>query len=204
MARTQEQNDAMKQERRANILSAALKLFASRGLAATKISDIATVTGMSQGLVYHYFPSKEHIFTEIIASAFARMNSACEMLLSDPAPPHEKITKAMEVLIAGIRDHEDTARYHLLIATATASDAIPAETKEIITKHNRYPYKVMETIIRQGQKEGTIRDHNPKELATLFWTTVLGLAIHKSSHGANARMPHVSLCTLPFLTEKKV
>lgn len=201
MARTKEQNDTMKEQRREAILHAALHLFATRGLAATRIADIALAADMAQGLVYHYYPSKEQIFVTLIESAFSRLNAACKGLLLDPAPPHEKIRTALAALIEGFEASQDTARYHLLIATATASDATPPDARAIIERENRYPYTVIEEIIRQGQALGTVRKHNPQELATLFWTTILGLGIHKSSHGERAHMPSLTLITALFLEE---
>ena len=53
--RNEEHNAIIKDERREQILSAALKVFATRGFAATKISDIVGKGGMSHGLVYHSY-----------------------------------------------------------------------------------------------------------------------------------------------------
>jgi AcrR family transcriptional regulator len=199
VARTKELNEAMREERREKILSAAVHLFASRGLAGTKISDIAHAAGMSQGLVYHYYASKEEVFVHLIESAFRKLNSACTALLNDPSPPHVKIARALEVLIEGFRENRDASRYHLLIATATASDAIPDEARRIIEKENAYPYEVMEELFRQGVSEGTVHNHDPRELATLFWTTILGLAIYRSSHGEKAPVPRTTCIAGFFL-----
>ncbi|MFY9588961.1 MAG: TetR/AcrR family transcriptional regulator [Actinomycetota bacterium] len=49
------------EERRKDILDAALRLFASKGFADTSVSDIAAEAGMATGTVYLYFPSKEHV-----------------------------------------------------------------------------------------------------------------------------------------------
>jgi AcrR family transcriptional regulator len=51
-------NQQIKQARREDLLLAARRVFARSGLAATRISDIAADAGVSQGLVYHYFPAK--------------------------------------------------------------------------------------------------------------------------------------------------
>ena len=61
MARNKDLNQKMKDERREQILSNALILFAAKGLSATKITDISAASGISQGLLYHYFESKEEI-----------------------------------------------------------------------------------------------------------------------------------------------
>jgi TetR/AcrR family transcriptional regulator, transcriptional repressor for nem operon len=47
------------EERRADLLAAAQELFVTKGLAATTLEDITTRAGVSQGLFYHYFRSKD-------------------------------------------------------------------------------------------------------------------------------------------------
>ena len=49
-------------ERKQEILEAALRVFARKGYDKTSISDIAGEIGISQGLCYRYFPSKEVIY----------------------------------------------------------------------------------------------------------------------------------------------
>lgn len=189
MPRNKELNEKMKDERRVTIRSQALRLFATRGLAATKITDIAKAAGMAQGLLYHYYSSKDDIFVELIEHAFDRMNVAVLALEKLEVPPQEKIKLALDNLLHGLDEHEDTGFYHLLIAQATASETIPEEAKKIIRQKNSVPYKVMARIIARGQEEGTIKKFDPDELAMVFWTSVKGLAIHKATHGAAFKTP---------------
>jgi AcrR family transcriptional regulator len=182
-------NIKIKDERREQLLSTALGLFATKGLSATKITDISSALGISQGLIYHYYRSKEEIFVELIRTAFERMNAACKYLEELPLPPREKIKMAIEELLKGIDKNEDTAIYHLLIALATASEAIPEEAKTIIQKENKLPYEVITRIIIEGQKDGSFKKHNAKDMALVFWTSIKGLAIHKAAHGKKYKSP---------------
>jgi AcrR family transcriptional regulator len=54
------------QERRSQLIDTALALFAEKGVDATTIKDIAERAGVAQGLVYHYFASKDDLFDAII------------------------------------------------------------------------------------------------------------------------------------------
>jgi hypothetical protein len=92
-----------------------------------------------------------------------------------------------------LRDHTDTGYYHLLIAQATASEAVPKEARKIIKRMNSLPYEVMARIFSEGQKEGTVKDFNSEEMSLVFWTTVKGLSIHKASHKGNFRLPDSSI-----------
>ena len=47
------------EERRAQLVDTALRLFAEKGFERTTIKDLAEAAGVAQGLFYHYFESKE-------------------------------------------------------------------------------------------------------------------------------------------------
>ena len=64
--RTQEQFEEMRESRREQIMDAALELFAQEGYAHCSISQLAKHTGISKGLMYNYFDSKEALLTAII------------------------------------------------------------------------------------------------------------------------------------------
>ncbi len=199
MARNKELNQKIKHERREQILSKALMLYATKGLAATKITDISEAAGISQGLFYHYYSSKDEIFIEIISNGFAMLNEACRWLEKQPLSPKEKIVFAVKELLKLLEDNEDAARYHLLIAQATASEAIPDEAKEIIKRENNYPYEAIERIVIEGQKDGSIKAYDSKELALVFWTTINGLAIYKAVHGKKFKAPNENIITSIFI-----
>jgi AcrR family transcriptional regulator len=54
------------EDRREQILDAALRAFAQKGFARTTNKDIAREAGITPGLIYHYFASKEALFRAII------------------------------------------------------------------------------------------------------------------------------------------
>jgi AcrR family transcriptional regulator len=58
-------------DRAPEIARAALDLFVSKGFAATKLEDVARAAGVSKGLPYVYFRSKEELFKAVISEAIA-------------------------------------------------------------------------------------------------------------------------------------
>lgn len=63
--RTTEQNEEIRKQTRQQILDAAFELFAGDGYNKTSISAVAEKAGISKGLIYHYFESKESILEGI-------------------------------------------------------------------------------------------------------------------------------------------
>ena len=68
--RTSEQFEEISGGKRRQILDAAIECFATTGYHAVSISDLAKHAGISKGLMYNYFSSKEEllktIFTEVM------------------------------------------------------------------------------------------------------------------------------------------
>jgi AcrR family transcriptional regulator len=201
MPRNKEANQKIKDDRREQILSATLVLFATKGLAATRITDIATKTGMSQGLIYHYYQSKEEIFIWLISNAMDKMNQAAISLEKLPISSKEKITMATEGLLRGFEENENTANYYFLITQTVLSDAFPAEAKEIIRTKNDVKYEVIARIFKQGQLEETIKDHDVNEMTTLFFSSINGLALNKAIFGPKFKMPDSRLLLSMFLKD---
>ena len=57
-----------KQDRPQEITEAALSAFAEKGYAATRVDDVAKRAGVSKGLLYLYFKTKEDLFKAVIRS----------------------------------------------------------------------------------------------------------------------------------------
>jgi AcrR family transcriptional regulator len=71
--RTHEQFEEMREERKTLIMNVALEHFAKEGYHKTTINHIARHAGMSKGLMYNYFTSKESLLFEIIMRSVNEM-----------------------------------------------------------------------------------------------------------------------------------
>lgn len=192
----------MREARINQIRSEALRQFSRKGLFATKIQDIASGVNMSQGLIYHYYKSKEEIFVELINDALDKMNEAVFYLKGLSIPPHEKIRFAIEQLIHTISDSKEFSQTCRLITQATNSDAIPEEAKKIIEEKRDIPYFEISKIMEEGQKEGTIIMDDPRELSVAFWTAINGIALLKSTHHKEITIPSYNILLRMFIKKE--
>jgi AcrR family transcriptional regulator len=71
MPRTAEQNEQIRQTTRKAIVDAAMVCFAQQGYAQTTIRRIAGEAGISTGLMYHYFDSKEALLQAVFENCMA-------------------------------------------------------------------------------------------------------------------------------------
>ncbi len=87
--RTAEKFEEIREEKRKVITQAALELFANEGYYTTSISKIAKKAGISKGLIYNYFKSKEDLLSTIFNDI---INRTMDML----DPNHDEVISAQE------------------------------------------------------------------------------------------------------------
>lgn len=84
--RTPEQFEGIREEKKKLIMDAALELFANEGYHSTSISKIAKAAGISKGLMYNYFSSKEelleHIFHDIMGKVMNMLDPNQDDIIS--------------------------------------------------------------------------------------------------------------------------
>jgi len=61
------------ENKKAKIIQAATKLFGERGFEMTSIAQVCEEAGVSKGLVFHHFKSKNELLREIFSETTARM-----------------------------------------------------------------------------------------------------------------------------------
>ncbi|PIE87156.1 MAG: hypothetical protein CSA03_01720 [Bacteroidetes bacterium] len=84
MPRTQEQFEAIRLKRREHILQSALKVFAEDGYHNASISKVSKEAGISKGLMYNYFESKEELLQTLIGDYLDEENAKVVALLKQP------------------------------------------------------------------------------------------------------------------------
>jgi len=159
---------------------------------ATRISDIAKGVGMAQGLIYHYYPSKDAIFVDLISDALDKLNGASLGLKAMEGSARDKILLALKTLFETIETSAAFSETCRFIAQATNSSSIPEEARLMLESKRDIPYEAVAAIMETGQLEGSVIEGDPRALAVLFWTSVNGLAIYYATRTVDSPMPDTS------------
>ena len=199
MGRNVEQNRQLREVQYARILQTSLNLFVGRGFAATRVADIATDAGVSPGLLYHYFPSKDDILVALLQESLPKLEATALDLEALAMPVADKLLMALQRLIEGIQTRSDTSKHYLLIAQISTSDALPDVAGKILERYAHTPYAVMERLFAEGQREGRVRDGDPRQMAMIFWSLIKGLSIHHAMHGRDLGEPTAEAIAPLFL-----
>jgi AcrR family transcriptional regulator len=166
------QNQRIRDERTAQILRAAAHVFARNGLAATKITDIGDAAGISHGLVYHYFDSKEEIFRLLITRALQGTAHLLQAARTRPGTVTERLDWLIRELLGSAGEGEDQA---LLILHALISETVPEDVRWMVTHEPPKLLAELSALFREGQETGEILDGDPDQLAYFFLSGIQGI-----------------------------
>ena len=174
MARTKEQNERITMATKKKIMAAGLKLFAQKGFALTNIKDIAQAAGISTGLIYRHFSSKEELFYKLIEDAVKELSKAVQLLDSydSPAKAFAEMTSG---LLKDIRSSDELSCYFLvLIRSILEEEALPQIAE--FRKGDLSLFEKAAELIEKGQRLGEFKGGNPYKLALLFFSVIQGMA----------------------------
>jgi AcrR family transcriptional regulator len=141
---------AATEEKRRQILDAAVRVFARQGYHDSRVGDIAKDAGVAYGLVYHYFDSKEAVLDAVFREAWGRLVEALAAVADAEEPAPDRLCKVTKLVLRTWRDDPDLVR--LLVREITRSPHLQREIDDIAAA-----FAVLERIVAEGQAEGTIR-----------------------------------------------
>jgi AcrR family transcriptional regulator len=176
LARHPRATRAAGRQTRRQLLDAAGRLFAERGLAGVSQADIAREAGVFPSQITYYFGSKEALFVE----------AACRAVLHAAAE--------VEQAAAGTRSPRDYVR--ALVHTALASPALLSFVEAALLVRHRPELAplVRDTFARlHAEGERAVVDNlvardwqiraQPAEEARGFWAAIFGVALESAASG---------------------
>ncbi len=172
--RSTQANQRLHEEQKERILSAALPVFVQKGLAATRMADIAAAAEMGYGSVYHYFPDKEAIFTALIQQMMQGSIQHTQEALAMPGTPWERLRRWLSGTIIWVRQHPEIA---LFIAQILSNEAEHQNLRQLAYRLSRTAQNELRRLIVEGQEAGQVVSGNPDQLAIAVQSCLHGFAI---------------------------
>jgi AcrR family transcriptional regulator len=157
---------ALVEERKAQIIQAAIKVFAAKGFERATISDIARAAGVAEGSIYNYFKNKADLLVSIPRQKIEpAVQSITAHLPETATTPEAALTMIAQNLVTTIRDNAFLIRILL--------SALPSMNQSAREKYMQtvlmYALALIETYMRELIKQGVLRaDLNPVVAARAF------------------------------------
>jgi len=203
LPRSKEQFEEMRKATREKIHSAAMELFVHQGFGSTNVQDIADTAGISIGLLYRHYKTKDQLFHELVAYAVEGLKRNIASFESDQ-PPKELIARFVDEVYNDMMRGEELANLLVLINQSLLAGAATASKQhEEILRVNAGLLDATARLIRKGQQLGDFRLGDAHELAVFFYAAVQGLAEMKVLLKNNFTMPSPSVLTAFLFLERE-
>jgi TetR/AcrR family fatty acid metabolism transcriptional regulator len=150
------------QDRRQAILDAAVRVFASRGFHACRVSDIADEAGVAYGLVYHYFGSKDSVLDTLFIERWNVMLGMIAEVDATDAPAREKLYEIASFIVDSYRHDPDLMKVIIVDVTRAANSFGQTHLARI-----REAYSGIAAIVVKAQQEGAFKAEIDAEFAAM-------------------------------------
>jgi TetR/AcrR family transcriptional regulator, fatty acid metabolism regulator protein len=151
-------------DKRRQILDAAIRVFATRGFHACRVSDVADEAGVAYGLVYHYFGSKEEILNTLFTERWQVMLDAIAEIDRQAVPAREKLHLVASFIIDSYRHEPDLMKVIIVEVTRAANSFGRAHLAKI-----REAYQMIGQIVETAQREGVFKQEISSDFAALMF-----------------------------------
>jgi len=160
---------ASARDRQASLIVAAASLFAAKGFNGTTTREIAKAAGVSEALVFKYFPTKRTLYAAILAEKVT-VNELLEAVEA-AAKRHDDHRVFTMIASYRIRPGVDSTLLRLLLFSALERHEL---SEMFFGKHHKVFYDHLAAYIRTRIEDGAFRSVDPLLAARAF----IGMVVH--------------------------
>lgn len=154
------------EERRSQILAAAVRVFARSGYHGSRVGDIAEEAGVAHGLLYHYFSSKEEVLQTVFRENWGELIARFRVVETSSEPAGDKLEGIAKILLRTWRNDPDLVT--VMVREVARSAQLQEQVDEV-----REAFAIVQRVIEEGQASGAFRPDLDARLAS--WVVYGGL-----------------------------
>lgn len=146
--------EALGASSRETLLQAAKAAFAARGLEGARVDDIARRARINKQLVYHYFGSKDGLYTAVLEQIYREIREREQELDLASFPAEEAMRRLVEFSFDYLAQHPE---FVALIADENAHDGRHLQGSSRVEEMNRPIIDLLRETLARGTREGIFR-----------------------------------------------
>lgn len=166
-----------KEARKMQIIQVALDLFVERGYYGTKTSQISRRAGISEGLLFHYFPTKEILLEELVNIGLEGMRMPMLVKAENGLEFFYQFTKT---LFGKVEKNPLIAKMFVFMGHVIQAEDIPENLRKLAISVDTIAY--CQSWVETGQKDGSIREGNAMSLSNMYWCAIHGIMEQYAFH----------------------
>ncbi len=161
------------EERKKLILKCAVKVFAQSNYRSAKMADIAAAAGVSEAMVYKYFPSKKVVFLMILQHMSERIITFWKEEVEKDCDAVSTLKNMGVSYYQRMRKHPDELKVQFQAISEIADEDIANQLRQ---DHMRY-IGFIENMMKKGIQEGSIKKKMDTRISAFIYNGA-GIAIN--------------------------
>ncbi|MFA9466450.1 MAG: TetR/AcrR family transcriptional regulator [Velocimicrobium sp.] len=158
-------------QRKRQILIISLEQFIKKGYYGTSTREIAQIAGISSGLMFHYFDSKENLYHSLVEIGTEKMMFDMKKAGENPKL---YLKTVVEMILEQLQSNDFFAKMFVFIDDAQHTLGIPEESEKLLQEVDLYHQCI--SIIENGQEKGMFKNGNAHALCVAFFGAIQGIA----------------------------
>jgi AcrR family transcriptional regulator len=156
-------------ERQRQIIDAARKIIATRGMEDLSIRDLAKQVGLSEAAIYRHFPSKKDILLLLIDDIERTLLDTVDRAVSEKSKPLESLENVFKAHLSYVEQRRGVS---LIVISETLRLADMNLRKRMFEVVNHYISRI-EGLLAQGVKSGQISQEIDLSTAALTFFAII-------------------------------
>lgn len=177
-------------ERKKQLLQVALDVFIEKGYYGTSTREIARKSGVSSGLLFHYFSNKESIYLELVKIGVEEMKIDTEIAMEAPC---EYLFQTMKNIFEQLESNPSFGKMFVFMDNVQYTVVNEKEISSLLGSADICKQWI--PIILEGQRRGEFREGNPHSLCVAVFGAIQGIAQEK------VRIPNTPLPKIDWLMD---
>jgi AcrR family transcriptional regulator len=161
------------QQRRAELLAAARQVVLERGLAQTRVADVADATNVSGGLIHYHFATKDVLLTEMLRTEAEADIAKARRMSDGPGTATERLDRTMREFVPSARNDHTWVLWIDAWGAALRDDALRQISEELDEAWRA----MLETVISDGVSSGDFTCDDPKAVADRLSALLDGMGL---------------------------
>jgi AcrR family transcriptional regulator len=154
------------EDKRRQLLDAAVRVFARKGFHASRVGDIAEEAGVAHGLLYHYFKSKDQVLEAVFHENWSVLVARIESVEETDESAADQIRHIAAIVLRTWLHLPDVVR--VVIQEFGRSPELAERIGELTR-----PIEVLQRVIARGVERGEFRaDIDPAFAATVVYGSI--------------------------------
>jgi TetR/AcrR family fatty acid metabolism transcriptional regulator len=153
------------EEKRRQLLDAAVRVFARKGFHASRVGDIAEEAGVAHGLLYHYFNSKDEVLEAVFHDNWSLLLARIASVEETDEPAADQLRHITAIVLRTWLHLPDVVR--VVIREFGRSPELAARIGDLAQ-----PIDSIARVIEGGIERGEFKSVDPRVAATVVYGSI--------------------------------